>query len=158
MNSLASTITSKALAGLIILVPLGILGLVVLEIYGLLEDTAAFAALTLPFPPIVNGLIFIAIGLLAVFSACVITGVLMSTGPGKKFGQFMQKTLAEKIPLFGLIRNVVFIPSAPAVTLGQIYIIPAERVKLLDCSMTSVVNTITQWGVGASEIYKTRES
>ena len=194
MNSLASKVTSKALAGLIILVPLGILALVALQVYDLLEDTAAFAALELPFPPIVNALIFIAVGIFAVFAVCLLTGVLVSSGLGKKFAHFVEKGIAEKVPLLGLIRNltlsltgsgnsklkpaeidlqgsgacllgflmeilpdgrsVVFIPSAPAVTLGQVYIVPAERVHLLDVPLTTVVNTITQWGTGAGEIYK----
>ena len=77
----------------------------------------------------------------------------------RKFANFVEKGIADKIPLLGLIRNltgrcVVFIPSAPAVTLGQTYIVPAERVTLLDAPITSVVNTITQWGMGAGEIYK----
>jgi uncharacterized membrane protein len=194
MKTLGSTITSKALAGLIILVPLAILFLAAMEVYGLLEDTAAFANLELPFPVIINALIFIALAALAVFAACFLMGLLLSTGPGKKFAHFVEKSIADKIPLLGLVRNltmsltgasnsqlkpvevnlygdgacqfgflietlpddrrIVFIPGAPAATLGQIYIVPAERVKLLDASITSVVNAITQWGTGASEIYK----
>ncbi|MEH6569174.1 MAG: hypothetical protein V7709_08870 [Halioglobus sp.] len=194
MQTLGSRITSKALAGLILLVPLAILFIATMEIYGLLEDMAAFAALELPFPPIINALIFILLGVLAVFAACLFTGLLMTTGPGRKFANFVETGIADKIPLLGLLRNltmsltgtgnsqlkpceinlygdgacqfgflmesladgrmVVFIPGAPAVTLGQTYIVPAERVKLLEVPMTTVVNTITQWGVGAGDIYK----
>ena len=194
MNSLGSTIISRALAGLILIVPLAILFLAIMEIHGLLEDMAAFAELELPFPAIVNALIFILMGVAAVFILCLFTGILMSTGPGKKFAHFVEKSIADRIPLLGLIRNltlsltgsgnsklkpvevnlqgsgtcmlgflmetlpdgrhVVFIPSAPAVTLGQVYIVPAEWVKLLDVPITTVVNTITQWGTGARELYR----
>ena len=191
-----STVIGKALAGLLVLLPLAILGLAAMEIWGLLETTAAFAALELPFPPVVNALIYIAVAALAIFLTCLFTGVLMSTGPGKKFAQFVEKSITEKIPLLGLVRNltmsitgagnkqinpaeinlygdgscqfgflmetlpdgrcVVFIPGAPAVTLGQTYIVPAERVKLLDVPISAVANTITQWGAGAGEIYRTK--
>ncbi len=194
MNNLGSALISKALAGLVILVPLAILFLAVMEVYGLLEDMAAFAKLELPFPPIINGLIFIALGILAIFAVCLLTGLLITAGPGRKFANFVENVIADKIPLLGLLRNltisitgagesqlkpaeinlygdgacqygflievlqdgryVVFIPGAPAVTLGQTFIVPAERVKLLDTPITTVVNTITQWGKGANDIYK----
>ncbi|MEH6585817.1 MAG: hypothetical protein V7720_04620 [Halioglobus sp.] len=194
MQTLGSRITSKTLAGLILLVPLAILFIAAIQIYELLEDMAAFAALELPFPPVINALIFILLGVLAAFAACLFTGLLMSTRPGRKFASFVEKGIADKIPLLGLLRNltmsltgssnsqlkaaeinlygdgacqfgflmeslpdgrfVVFIPGAPAVTLGQTYIVPPERVKLLEVPITKVVNTITQWGTGAGDIYK----
>jgi uncharacterized membrane protein len=193
MQNFLSKITSMALQGLLILVPLAIIFLAVMEIYTLLEDTAAFAALEFPFPPIVNGLIFLVLGAAAAFLLCLIIGLLMATGPGQRFGQFVQKGIGEKIPLLGLIRNltmsltgagnsqlkavevnlygdgscqlgflietlrdtrcVIFIPGAPAATLGQTYIVPEERVKLLNAPLPSVVNCITQWGTGARELY-----
>jgi uncharacterized membrane protein len=194
MENFVSKVISRALQGLIILVPLAIIFVAVMEIYGLLEDTAAFAALDFPFPAIVNGLIFIALGAAATFLVCLTVGLLLATGPGQRFGQFVQKGIAERIPLLGLVRNltmsltgtgnsqlkavevnlygdgacqfgflietladtrhVVFIPGAPAATLGQTYIVPPERVKLLDAALPSVVNCITQWGTGAGELYK----
>jgi uncharacterized membrane protein len=194
MNDLGSSIIARALAGLIVLVPIAILVIAGIEIYGLLEDMAAFTEIDLPLPPAINALIFICLALVALFLVCLLTGLLMNTRAGKKSGAFLQKTIADKIPLIGLLRNltlsltgtgssqlqpaeidvqgtgscvygfvmevladgrsVIFIPSAPAVTLGQIYIVPTARVNLLDASMTSVVNTITQWGTGAGEIYK----
>ncbi|WP_279244855.1 hypothetical protein [Candidatus Litorirhabdus singularis] len=194
MKSLGSILLSKALAGLFVLVPLSVLVIVVLEVYDLLEDTAAFAALELPFPAIVNALIYIAAIASTIFFACFLTGVLLSTGPGEKFSNFIENVIVEKVPLLGLVRNltmsvagagssslqpaeidlhgsgtcmlgflmetlpdgrcVVFIPSAPAVTLGQAYIVAAERVRMLDVPITTVVNTVTQWGAGAGDIYK----
>ncbi|MEH6590649.1 MAG: DUF502 domain-containing protein [Halioglobus sp.] len=194
MKNLGSNIIAKALAGLIVLVPMAILAIAGIQIYGLLEDMAAFAEIGLPFPPIINALIFIGIAAIAMFLLCLLIGLLMSTGAGKKIGTFLQKSITDKIPLIGLVhnltltltgsgnsqlqpaeidlqgtgacmygfvmevlpdgRNVVFIPSAPAVTLGQIHIVPVARVNLLNSSMASVVNTITQWGAGAGDIYK----
>lgn len=195
MKNLGSALITKSLAGLIVLVPIAILTLAALEIYDLLEDMAVIQGIQLPFPPAVNALIFIALGLLGLLLTCLLMGLLMDTGPGKKLGQFLQDKIIEKIPLLGLARNlalsltgsrdsglkpaeidlqgggttfrlgfltevlpdgryVVFIPSAPAVTMGQTFIVQAEQVRLLDVPITTVVNALTQWGVGASDIYK----
>jgi len=187
-------LVSKALAGLVILVPLAILFLAVTEVYALLEQIAAFAALQLPFPPVVNAVIFIALNILAVFILCLFVGILLTSRLGKKFAHFVEHGIADKIPLLGLVRNltmsvtgsgkselkpvevdlqgtgtcmlgflmetlpdgryVVFVPSAPAMTLGQVYIVPPERVKLLGAPLTAIVNAVTQWGTGAGDIYK----
>jgi uncharacterized membrane protein len=192
-----SFLTATAIIGLLVLVPIAILFLAVMEIYGLLDDAANFAALTLPFPAIVNGAIFLALGALAVFAICFMTGLLMLTGPGKKFSQLVNKGITEKVPLLSLVRkltlsvtgahsklkpveadvhgsgapmfgflmetlpdgrHIVFIPSSPAVTIGHTYIVPPERVTILNTSVSTVVNALTQWGAGAQEIYLTDES
>ena len=51
-------------------------------------------------------------------------------------------------------RVVVFIPFAPTATVGQVYILPQERVQELDATLGSIVNSVTQWGVGTSGIYQ----
>jgi len=51
-------------------------------------------------------------------------------------------------------RLAVFIPSAPAATVGLVHILPQERVQKLEVPLGSVVNSITQWGVGTSAIYQ----
>jgi uncharacterized membrane protein len=191
-----SFLTSTAIIGLLVLVPIAILFLAVMEIYGLLDDAANFAELTLPFPAILNGAIFIAMGVLAVFALCFITGLLMLTGPGKKFSQFVNKGITEKVPLLSLVRkltlsatgansnlkpveadvhgsgapmfgflmetlpdgrHIVFVPSSPAVTIGNTYIVPPERVTILDAPVSAVVNALTQWGAGAQEIYESKD-
>ena len=191
-----SFLTSTAIIGLLVLVPIAILFLASMEIYGLLDDAANFAELTLPFPAIFNGAIFIILAVLAVFTSCFITGLLMLTGPGKKFAQFVNKGITEKVPLLGLIRkltlsvtgvhsklkpveadvhgsgapmfgflmetltdgrHIVFVPSSPAITIGHTYIVPPERVTILDTSVSTVINALTQWGAGAQEIYESSD-
>jgi len=51
-------------------------------------------------------------------------------------------------------RVVVFIPFAPAATVGQVHILPQERIQKLDATLGSVVNSVTQWGVGTRGIYQ----
>lgn len=196
-RSWTSFLTSTAIIGLLVLVPIAILYLAVMEIYGLLDDAANFAELTLPFPAMVNGAIFVVFGVLTVFALCFITGLLMLTGPGKMFAEFVNKGITEKVPLLGLVRkltisltgarsklkpveadvhgsgapmfgflmetlpdgrHIIFVPSSPAITIGNTYIVPPERVTILDTSVSTVVNALTQWGVGAQEIYKSNEA
>ena len=51
-------------------------------------------------------------------------------------------------------RFVVFVPNVPIATVGQIFYMPAERVRELDAPVIDVVNAITQWGLGSSELFK----
>jgi len=193
MKGIATSITGTALAGLVVLLPLAILFIAIAEIWDMLEGMAAISELQLPFPRIVNALIIIALIALGVFLVCLLVGLLLKTSPGKRFSQFLEKVVMEKVPLLGLVRNltlsitggtsqfkpveadiygsgthmlgflieslpdsrcVVFIPSVPAVTLGHTYLVPAERVRILDASVTSMINSITQWGVGTAELYQ----
>ena len=140
-----------------------------------------------------SAVILVALGVLAVFTACFLTGLLLFTGAGKKFAEFVEKGSVDNVPLLGLIRkltlsltgaqsklkpveadvhgsgapmfgflmetlhdgrHIVFIPTSPAITLGNTYIVPPERVTFLDASVTTVANALTQW-VGAQEIYRT---
>ena len=188
-----SFLISTAVMGLVVLVPLAILFLVAVEVYGLLDDMANFADFALPFPGVVNSAIFVVLAVLAVFAVCLLTGLLLLTGPGRKFGEFVKKGISDKVPLLGLVRkltlsltvghsklkpveadvhgsgapmfgflmetladgrHIIFIPTSPAITLGHTYIVPPERVKILDTSVSTVVNALTQWGAGAREIYE----
>jgi uncharacterized membrane protein len=45
----------------------------------------------------------------------------------------------------------VFIPLAPTPTLGSIYVIPNERMRLLDIPATSMLNCVMQWGIGTRD-------
>ena len=105
-GSWKSFLTSTAVMGVVVLVPLAILFLVVFEIYGILDDIGNFAELTLPFPSIINAVIFLVLGVLAVFLACFFTGLLLLTGPGRKFSKFVEKGISDKIPLLGLVRKL----------------------------------------------------
>lgn len=49
----------------------------------------------------------------------------------------------------------VFVPSSPAVTLGQVYFLPGDRVKKLEARLVDVVNCLTQWGVESKKFFPT---
>ncbi len=49
-------------------------------------------------------------------------------------------------------RVTVFIPAAPVVTAGRIYVVERSRVQLLDAKSVEAANCITKWGIGISEL------
>ena len=46
----------------------------------------------------------------------------------------------------------VFVPAAPTPGVGAIYILPANRVHLLDVPFTQAVKCISKWGVGSHDL------
>lgn len=50
-------------------------------------------------------------------------------------------------------RLALFVPVTPAATVGQIYLVPANRVKRLDASLGATINSITEWGIGSRELF-----
>ena len=50
-------------------------------------------------------------------------------------------------------RLTVFVPISPTSTLGQIYILPADKVIKLNARFLDVVNTLTQWGVESKKVF-----
>jgi len=50
-------------------------------------------------------------------------------------------------------RYAVYVPSAPALTVGNVFILPASSVTLLDKSAKLAIDAVTQWGSGATLLY-----
>ena len=70
-------------------------------------------------------------------------------------GSFAIGFLVEKLP--GQ-RAAVFIPSAPVATVGNVLIVPEDRIRRLNASVSDTISAITQWGVDAELLYKHRGS
>lgn len=50
-------------------------------------------------------------------------------------------------------RYAVFVPMVPAATVGQLFIVPSHRVKILKVEMGEAMAAVTQFGVGTAKIY-----
>ncbi len=50
-------------------------------------------------------------------------------------------------------RCAVFIPTAPVATIGNLYVVPGERVSRIDGTVADTVSVITQWGVDAGNLF-----
>jgi len=192
VKTLAPFLIRTALAGLVLIIPIAVIFLAVMEIWDLLEEMTALGGMHLPFPPVINGLIYAAIILLSVFAICLLVGLSLRTRLGARTAEYVQKALVDRIPMLGLIKNltmsltgmqselrpvevdiqgcgtsvwgflmetlddgrqVVFVPSSPAMTIGQTYLVPPERVTLLE-RPRDVVNALGQWGLGAGAVYR----
>ncbi|MES0447894.1 MAG: DUF502 domain-containing protein [Desulfobacterales bacterium] len=49
----------------------------------------------------------------------------------------------------------VFVPSAPALTVGSLHVVDRERVTILEAGIMDVTNCISQWGIGLQNILGT---
>jgi uncharacterized membrane protein len=133
------------------------------------------------------------LSILGVIAICFLTGLLLLTGLGDKLLNEANSALANKIPMYGMIRTLtqrltgteglsfaaaevdlygtdvralgfiieelpedrlsVFVPLAPTVTVGQLYVLPRSCVTQLNKPPAEAANVITQWGIGSSELY-----
>ena len=61
--------------------------------------------------------------------------------------------------VFGLVveehRNgilTIFLPSAPALSVGTLHVVEPDRVTFLDANAVDVANCISQWGIGSEKV------
>lgn len=50
-------------------------------------------------------------------------------------------------------RYMVYVPSSPMVTIGQVHILPASRVTKMDLSMAETIGCLSQLGLEAGKMY-----
>ncbi|MEN8206647.1 MAG: DUF502 domain-containing protein [Pseudomonadota bacterium] len=50
-------------------------------------------------------------------------------------------------------RKMVYVPSSPVVTLGQLHILPAARVMKMELSMVETIGCLSQMGLEARKLY-----
>jgi uncharacterized membrane protein len=55
-------------------------------------------------------------------------------------------------------RLAVFVPVTPAATVGQIYLVPKNRVTRLNASLGATINSITEWGIGTKKLFEKHET
>jgi uncharacterized membrane protein len=51
-------------------------------------------------------------------------------------------------------RYTVFVPSSPTPGVGSVYILPKERVHLVDVPLLRAARCVSQWGVGSGELLR----
>ena len=51
-------------------------------------------------------------------------------------------------------RHVVYVPSSPMVTVGQVHILPGARITKTDLSMSETISCLSQMGIEAEKLYK----
>jgi len=51
-------------------------------------------------------------------------------------------------------RLMVYAPYSPVVTVGQLYVVPEDRVKVLDSSIPDALNCLSKMGLEANKVFK----
>ena len=195
-NKTLSLLVSTTLAGVLLLIPLAMLGAVMFFAYDMLVQLAQVTGLDLPFSDVVDGLIIGVFSLVAVILLCFLIGLALRTGIGSTLERKYDSLLEKYLPVVGMLRNLVmqivgsneqvmklkpaevclhggasrqyalvveelpdgrvavFVPSVPAATIGQIHVVPLNAVTILDTPVQELLNAVTQWGAGASLMYK----
>ena len=190
---------ATSLAGLLLLVPLALLGVVLYFAYDLVVELAQVTGLDLPFSEFVDGIIIGLGALTAVIFVCFLIGLMLRTGIGAALETRYDHLLEKYLPVVGMLRNlvmqivgsreevlklkpaevslygssgrqyaliveelpdgrvVVFVPTVPAATLGQLHVLPLSEVTLLDTPVQEFLNAVTQWGAGASLMYRNKD-
>ena len=77
------------------------------------------------------------------------TPVLIKIGESRQIGFLVEEHSSGEV--------TVFIPAAPAVSVGAVHMVKGELVEKLDVSMRKVVDCITQLGIGSSALTSTSQ-
>jgi uncharacterized membrane protein len=51
-------------------------------------------------------------------------------------------------------RCAVFVPMAPAVGMGNVFLVDREQVELVEAPMSEVFGVISEWGVGSARVFR----
>jgi uncharacterized membrane protein len=54
-------------------------------------------------------------------------------------------------------RYAVFVPSTPAATFGQIYVVPCRAADPIDAHMAELMGPVTEWGAGTATLFSKGE-
>lgn len=78
---------------------------------------------------------------------------------GEKFSPALVEIEGALVPAFIVEehadgRYTVFVPSAPTPAVGAIYIIPRDRVHIVDAPFLTAVKCVSTWGVGSEELLR----
>lgn len=184
---------TAVLGALLVIVPVGIIGFALWQVYSIARALLMPVFSTLPFDNSTLRLLVMAAAVLLLVLACWITGTLVRTRWGRRLRGWVERSLFERIPGYRIVRSLihqylgqaderkfqpvlvdlhgtgakmigleiedlgdgtvaVFFPSAPAVTLGQVQIVPGERVTDIPSSLHATVETLTMFGEGAGAL------
>ncbi len=191
-------VVATTIAGLLLLIPVALLGAVFFAAYDIMVELARTTGLDLPYNEFVDGLIIGAGALVSLIIVCFFIGLALRTSIGNALESRYDNLLQKYLPVVGMLRNlimqvvgsnedvlklkpaevalygsnsrqyalvveqlpdgraVVFVPSVPAATLGQLHVVSMDDVTLLDVPVQDLLNAVTQWGAGSSLIYRAK--
>ena len=80
-------------------------------------------------------------------------------GTEKAYPPVLAKLSGPGVAVLGLVVEendnetlTVFVPTAPAMTVGSLHIVSRDRVTYLEADMLDLVNCVTEWGTGSKKL------
>ena len=193
MKNLINFIKTTAIGGLILILPFAVIIFILGYIINMLVSLNKALAAYLPYEIFDNAAVILVIAIFSIIFICFLAGLLIQTGFGKSLSNNLDQFLVDKVPMYGLVKNItqrftgvdvlaltpaevnlfgsearslafvieelpdnryaVFVPGSPALTMGQLYILPASCVHILDKSVKLAIDAISQWGSGTKYLY-----
>jgi len=102
MNFLKTT----AIGGFVVIIPLSVALIVLGSVLDTLVDIGNKVSPHLPYGMLGHPVVVVAIAAGTIISLCFITGLLLVTSPGKALGEWMDRNIAQKIPMYGMVKNL----------------------------------------------------
>jgi uncharacterized membrane protein len=106
MKRLIEFIKTTAIGGLIVIVPITFLILVFTQVLNIVAGLTNTIAGFLPFDPPVNAAAILAVAIFGVVLICFLTGLILQTGPGNALRNWLSRNIAERLPMYGMLRNL----------------------------------------------------
>lgn len=106
MKNLLTFLKATAVGGLIVIIPLGIIIFVLGSLLGTLIDIGNQISPYLPYGWLGNTAVVAAAGVIFLVLICFMTGLFLLTSSGKAIGRWLNQKIAQKIPLYGMLKNL----------------------------------------------------
>ena len=176
--------------GLVVIIPLGIIGLIVMQLLAFAKSFEALVGMDTGDNVWARTLL----ALLLLIAICYAIGALVRTRIGSLSFERIERKLLQHVPFYKIISNIlkgfaeadmayppvlaqlsapgaavlgvvveenanntltVFVPTSPAMTIGNLHILSRDRVTYLDASTLDLVNCVTEWGIGSGKLIGT---
>jgi uncharacterized membrane protein len=97
---------TTVIGGLVVIVPVTILILVLNNLLTVLVDLAGTAAEKTAFDVLTQTSVVIGTSVAIIVAICFVTGLILRTGTGHAMRQWIEKNIAERMPLYATLKNL----------------------------------------------------
>ena len=190
LNMKHSSFRTNILYGLVVIVPMIVVGLILFQFLEIVKTFAEFIGLDSR----TGAGVAIVVALFLLLGICYGIGMLVRTRIGAWSFERVEKKLLQHVPGYRITSNIlkgfagtqksnppvlarlsapgvavfglvieendndtltVFVPTAPAMTVGNLHIVSRDRVTYLEADMLDLVNCVTEWGTGSKKLLGT---
>jgi uncharacterized membrane protein len=106
MKDLVDFIKTAAIGGLIVIIPLTVILLVLAQLLSVVVEVTSLAAEYLPFDSVASNTVVLLFAVGGIVGICFLTGLLLRTRIGDSAKNWFEGWISERIPMYGLLRNL----------------------------------------------------